>query len=111
LEPVDVSFDYGIFDQRKAASIPELKSTNTTHISAFDCKNKVPTSIATVPNEPRQKSGNKQSDLTPSSQKLVESCLRRDRPAPAIVLQRFNGDPMNYWLFLHQFEAHVLGKV
>jgi len=113
LEPVDGSFDYGIFGHRKATSIPVFKSTNAAHISAFDCENKVltPTSIATVPKDPCQKSGNKRNDLTQPSQKLVESCLRRDRPAPAVVLQRFNGDPMNYWLFVRQFEAHVLGKV
>ena len=33
------------------------------------------------------------------------------RPAPPVVIQKFNGDPMEYWLFVRQFEAHVLGKV
>ena len=33
------------------------------------------------------------------------------RPAPSVVIQKFNGDPMEYWLFVIQFEAHVLGKV
>ena len=33
------------------------------------------------------------------------------RPAPAVVIQKFNGDPMEYWLFVRLFEAHVLGKV
>ena len=35
----------------------------------------------------------------------------RMRPAPPIVIQKFNGDLMEYWLFVRQFEAHVLGKV
>ena len=35
------------------------------------------------------------------------------RPAPPVVIQKFNGDPMEYWFFVRQFEAHVLvlGKV
>ena len=33
------------------------------------------------------------------------------RPAPPVVIQKFNGDPMEHWLFVRQFEAHVLGKV
>ena len=33
------------------------------------------------------------------------------RHAPPVVIQKFNGDPMEYWLFVRQFEAHVLGKV
>ena len=33
------------------------------------------------------------------------------RPAPPVVIQKFNGDPMEYWLFVRQFEAHVLEKV
>ena len=33
------------------------------------------------------------------------------RPSPPVVIQKFNGDPMKYWLFVRQFEAHVLGKV
>ena len=33
------------------------------------------------------------------------------RPAPPFVIQKFNGDPMEYWLFVRHFEAHVLGKV
>ena len=33
------------------------------------------------------------------------------RPAPPVVIQKFNGDPMEYCLFVRQFEAHVLGKV
>ena len=33
------------------------------------------------------------------------------RPALPVVIQKFNGDPMEYWLFVRQFEAHVLGKV
>ena len=37
--------------------------------------------------------------------------LRRDRPVPPVVIQKFDGDPMNYWLFVRQCEAHVLGKV
>ena len=37
--------------------------------------------------------------------------LRRDRPVPPVVIQKFDGDPINYWLFVRQFEAHVLGKV
>ena len=32
-------------------------------------------------------------------------------PAPPVVIQKFNGDLMEYWLFVGQFEAHVLGKV
>ena len=36
---------------------------------------------------------------------------RRDRPPPAVVIQKFDGDPMNYWLFVRQFEAYKLGKV
>ena len=35
----------------------------------------------------------------------------RMRPAPPVVIQKFNGDPMEYWLFVRQFEARVLGKV
>ena len=35
----------------------------------------------------------------------------RMHPAPPVVIQKFNGDPMKYWLFVRQFEAHVLGKV
>ena len=37
----------------------------------------------------------------------------RMRPAPSVVIQKFNGDPMEYWLFvrhllLHQYcESHV----
>ena len=33
------------------------------------------------------------------------------RPAPPVVIQKFNGDPMEYWLFVRQFQARVLGKV
>ena len=33
------------------------------------------------------------------------------RPVPPVVIQKFNGDLMEYWLFVGQFEAHVLGKV
>ena len=32
-------------------------------------------------------------------------------PALPVVIQKFNGDPMEYWLFVRQFEAHILGKV
>ena len=43
--------------------------------------------------------------------RLIERPIRCDRPAPAVVIQKFDGDPMNYWLFARQFEAHVLGKI
>ena len=33
------------------------------------------------------------------------------RPAPPVVIQKFNSDPTKYWLFVRQSEAHVLGKV
>ena len=35
----------------------------------------------------------------------------RMRPAPPVVIPKFNGDSMEYWLLVRQFEAHVLGKV
>ena len=35
----------------------------------------------------------------------------RMRPAPPVVIQKFNGDPMEYWLLIRQFEANVLRKV
>ena len=33
------------------------------------------------------------------------------RPAPPVVIQKFNGDPMQYWLFVRQFDVRVLQKV
>ena len=48
---------------------------------------------------------------TNQPKKVFESSIKNHRPAPAVVIQKFNGDPMNYWLFVRQFEAHVLGKV
>ena len=53
----------------------------------------------------------RQPPINPLHSRLNERPIRRDRPAPAVVIQKFNGDPMNYWLFARQFEAHVLGKV
>ena len=35
----------------------------------------------------------------------------RMRPAQPVVIPKFNGEPMEYWLLVRQFEAHVLGKV
>ena len=37
--------------------------------------------------------------------------LQRDCPAPPVVIQKFDGDPMNIWFFVRQFEAHALGEV
>ena len=53
----------------------------------------------------------RQPPINPLHSRLNERPIKRDRPAPAVVIQKFNGDPMNYWLFARQFEAHVLGKV
>jgi len=43
--------------------------------------------------------------------RLDEFSLRRERPLPPIVIQKFDADPMNYWLFVRQFETYVLGKI
>ena len=32
-------------------------------------------------------------------------------PAPPVVIQKFNSDPMEYWLFVRQFKAHILGRL
>ena len=53
----------------------------------------------------------RQPPIDPLHSRLIERPIRRDRPAPAVVIQKFNGDPMNYWLFARQFEVRVLGKV
>ena len=53
----------------------------------------------------------RQPPIDPLPSRLNERPVRRDRSATAVVIQKFNGDPMIYWLFARQFEAHVLGKV
>ena len=37
--------------------------------------------------------------------------LQRNCFAPPVVIQKFDSDSMNYWLFVIQFKAHVLGKI
>ena len=49
--------------------------------------------------------------LTQASPTALALGLRKNCPAPAVVIKKFDGDPMFYWLFARQFEAHVLGKV
>ena len=49
--------------------------------------------------------------LTQASPTAPVLSLRKNRSAPAVVIEKFDGDPMNYWLFAQQFEAHVLGNV
>ena len=49
--------------------------------------------------------------LTQASPTTPVLGLWKNRAAPAVVIEKFDGDPMNYWLFARQSEAHVLGKV
>ena len=53
----------------------------------------------------------RQPHINPLHSRLIKPPIRSDRPAQAVVIQKFDGDPMNYWLSARQFEAHVLGKV
>ena len=57
----------------------------------------------------RQEAFNSPSLTLPTSFHKINAS--RMRPAPPVVIQKFNGDLMEYWLFVRQFEAHVLGKV
>ena len=52
-----------------------------------------------------------QPPLPINDRRLTEFYSKRERRVPPIVFQKFDSDPMNYWLFVRQFEAHVLGKV
>ena len=42
----------------------------------------------------------KANTLTKASPAFPELGLRRNCPALAVVIEKFDGDPMNYWLFV-----------
>ena len=68
--------------------------------------NNVSTSIAIANKELSLKIGNIESYPSQPRHRGTESFVSKD----CYFDTKFNSDPMNYWLFVRQYEAHVMGK-
>ena len=86
-----------------------IKVKNSSFSQKSECQFKSKFDYRNTEQAQRQEAFNSPSLTLPTS---FHKCNASEmRPAPPVVIQKFNGDPMEYWLFVRQFEAHVLGKV
>ena len=112
----NVTFDSPTIDQHRSSSVKpslshKLESASRSPQADFNSYPSAPqqarprsTFALNLENSPRP-------PLSSNDRRFYEFSSRRFRPLPPIVIHKFDGDPMTYWLFVRQFEAHVMGKV
>jgi len=87
---------------QRPISVPIDSVLQHVNVSRLSTK---PTEVSN-PYQPREQNfpalqplPSRRSYLPSNDRGLMDYCVRRERPAPAVIIQKFDGDPMNYWLF------------